>query len=1508
MASDFSAKQIRVSQLMASGGISGTGAGLLIYSASDASDYTGGFPADLVASFGNDVFLFVSGTKDGRSTGAGDVTLFGGDVVVSGTLYAEKQVVEVNESTTGSFSVSGSFFVSQSATINQGLVVNESAGIHADDDFRVETGNKTHAVFVDASTDQVLILSGGGGTSTDEAGFSDTSFFVSGTVGSRGTAVKGTALFGGDLHISGAITSDGTALVDGTGAANRVAYWSDTDTLTSDTGFTWDGSTFTANGAMVIDTSTLVVDSSTNRVGIGTASPDGSLHVQVSSAGTVTVTGDQANGIIIEDDDSTAITLLDPSGGVIYFGDADDTDIGRIGYRHSGDYANSMYFYTNNAQQMTIDSAGNVGIGTNSPSGILDVKGDGSTSQIFLLSGSGAAADPNEAAYADMALFVSGAIGSRGTTTKGTAIFGGDTVISGALYLDEVPAPGTIPDGTIAVYGKDDSGVTKLYFKNESGEVELGVDGAPGGSDTQLQYNNSTAFGGISGATTDGTAVTFSDTGILVGQYITHDGDPDTQIRFETDEIRLETGGVDYIKTKASETAITLNPDNAVINTLIYSQNKTGIAVAGATDQVLILSGGGVTSYDEAAAADVNFYVSGTVGSAGTAIRGTSVFGGDVIISGSLFGGSPLVVGDGIDVTGDVTIAEYIKHTGDTDTLIRFQDDSITLTAGNENLLTITESTQDTVAIGDGGDVDFQVKTSGATNTLFVEGSSDRVGIGTSTPHELLDVRGNVASTGYVSASMGLSGSLTRLVDGTSYLAAGSNVTITSASNGQVTINSTAGGTVDGSGAATRIAYWSDADTLTSDADLIFDGDTLTAANSSNTAIPAITIDRNYTGTTSIGNFTTDPQGLLIDYDVTGIVADGETAIHDAIAINYNQDSPTMVGTINATGADIRMTGGTSGTQTMKGVAITLAGADDSIGVDITAPNDSSHFIARSSDHILDHFQISVGADGATTLSTSDYHATAADLTLDADGKIIIEAAAGDETVFNEGGLDVDFRVESSGEDEAIFLNAGSGKLHFNKGKSAFTTTIWSNNDNALEVNSSGVTLNELGNTANDFRVETSTKEYGLFVDAGADQVLILSGGAVGSTDESDYADLAFFVSGTVGSRGTTVKGTALFGGDLHVSGNLTVDGTSPGGGTPGGSDTQVQYNNGGSFGGVADLTFNDSTGDVTVGTSTGDAKLFFRDAGNYIYSNADGDFDIINTDGTAANSILIDCNAGGVTIDGHTGVTLVAPAGAVDIDADSGTLSLDGSAGINIGTGGAVAVDFNADTLDIDALLAVTIDSAGGTIGIGTDDNDFNISIGTQGGRVIALGSSDAGIDIDAGASGVDIDSGTGGFDVLTTGELALSSSMNSPVAIQMLASAGGIRIEAEGGGAGEIIDINCNTGAVYINSGDTVDGLSLGGGTSGVPITIGHTVSETTVQDNLNVTGNLLPSADVTSDLGSETKRWQNIYTGDLHLANERGDWSVIEESDYLTLRNNKSGKRYKLLMELLPGEGEE
>ena len=71
-------------------------------------------------------------------------------------------------------------------------------------------------------------------------------------------------------------------------------------------------------------------------------------------------------------------------------------------------------------------------------------------------------------------------------------------------------------------------------------------------------------------------------------------------------------------------------------------------------------------------------------------------------------------------------------------------------------------------------------------------------------------------------------------------------------------------------------------------------------------------------------------------------------------------------------------------------------------------------------------------------------------------------------------------------------------------------------------------------------------------------------------------------------------------------------------------------------------------------------------------------------------------------------------------------------------------------------------------------------------------------------------------------------------------------------------------------------------------------------TIAGNLTTGGSILPSADDAVDLGSATKQWRNIYTGDLHLTNERGSWTVIEEEDYLTLRNNKTDKVYKLVME--------
>jgi hypothetical protein len=56
---------------------------------------------------------------------------------------------------------------------------------------------------------------------------------------------------------------------------------------------------------------------------------------------------------------------------------------------------------------------------------------------------------------------------------------------------------------------------------------------------------------------------------------------------------------------------------------------------------------------------------------------------------------------------------------------------------------------------------------------------------------------------------------------------------------------------------------------------------------------------------------------------------------------------------------------------------------------------------------------------------------------------------------------------------------------------------------------------------------------------------MFLSGGNSASTNEFNYEDMAFFVSGSIGSKGTATRGTAVFGGDVHVSGSINGISTS---------------------------------------------------------------------------------------------------------------------------------------------------------------------------------------------------------------------------------------------------------------------------------------------------------------------------------------------------------------------------
>lgn len=191
-----------------------------------------------------------------------------------------------------------------------------------------------------------------------------------------------------------------------------------------------------------------------------------------------------------------------------------------------------------------------------------------------------------------------------------------------------------------------------------------------------------------------------ADSDLAIAHKIHHIGDSDTFVEFGIDSVSVECGGVEMIKfVEDSTDTITINDGSNDVDLQVKGSSQANLIRTDAgNDSVLV-------GADSTVGTDNNFFVSGSIGSQGTAVRGTAVFGGDLVISGTLYGGSPLKIGSPIE---------------------------------------------------------FQSATAAA-----------------------------------------LSGSLTKLQDGKSYLVAGSNVTITSASNGQITIAASSGG--GGSGDITSV-------------------------------------------------------------------------------------------------------------------------------------------------------------------------------------------------------------------------------------------------------------------------------------------------------------------------------------------------------------------------------------------------------------------------------------------------------------------------------------------------------------------------------------------------------------------------------------------------------------------------------------------------------------------------------------------------------------------------------
>jgi len=76
-----------------------------------------------------------------------------------------------------------------------------------------------------------------------------------------------------------------------------------------------------------------------------------------------------------------------------------------------------------------------------------------------------------------------------------------------------------------------------------------------------------------------------------------------------------------------------------------------------------------------------------------------------------------------------------------------------------------------------------------------------------------------------------------------------------------------------------------------------------------------------------------------------------------------------------------------------------------------------------------------------------------------------------------------------------------------------------------------------------------------------------------------------------------------------------------------------------------------------------------------------------------------------------------------------------------------------------------------------------------------------------------------------------------------------------------------------------------------------------------DLILQANLVPKSTDTYSLGSSTGEapnetvvlgWKHLCMGDLHMKNDRGAYTIVEEEEYLSVRNMKTGKLYKFVLE--------
>ena len=482
----------------------------------------------------------------------------------------------------------------------------------------------------------------------------------------------------------------------------------------------------------------LFVDGGNDRVGIGTNAPAKSLQIGAGTFGYAST-----NGLGIASTSNPNISIRDTDNNVEW-----DVEVSSIAGKMGMSTNHPLNILTNNTERIHITSAGNVGIGTTSPSQPLTVEGN--------ISGSGLIYAPNIGTGEDNSVVVLDSDGTLRTDEIDSRVWG-STLVDGAGTANHIAY---WTDSNTLSYDNN-----QLYWDPSSNELGIGTN-SPG---AQLHiYRNDTSVGPSLRIEQDGSGDALMQF-VMTGANLWNvgidnsNGDALTFARGTfgtgTDTLVLRSSNVGIGNSIPPE-ALTVEGNISGSGTLVIDGNTT---LGNATSDLHTFNGdiiSNVSSLPTLAVAGNALNIDGNGGGAfgmftsdGSSAGWLSFFGG---------GGATMYYKSGTSFCLGTSTA---PGGGGYSTKFTF-DTNGNLGIGNTPSAKLDVSGNSifrgsAVFNEDTADVDFRVESNNNANMLFVDGGTDRVGIGTNAPEQIFHVDGGVNNAwGIFKKSSGTTGHL----------------------------------------------------------------------------------------------------------------------------------------------------------------------------------------------------------------------------------------------------------------------------------------------------------------------------------------------------------------------------------------------------------------------------------------------------------------------------------------------------------------------------------------------------------------------------------------------------------------------------------------------------------------------------------------------------------------------------------------------------------------------------